>query len=63
VLGLLMGKQVARKWNEIERERGWNRYRNMYEDRERTLNGQIDAQKKKKLQNFKQTTSWNNSMR
>ncbi len=29
----------------------------MYEDRERTLNGQIEAQKKKKLQNFKQTTS------
>ena len=60
-----MGKQVARKWNEVERERGWNRDRNMYEDRERerTLNGQIEAPKKKKLQNFKQTTSWNNSMR
>lgn len=61
MLGLLMGKQVARKWNEVERERGWNRDINMYEDRERENIKWTD--KKKKKQNFKQTTSWNNSMR
>ncbi len=59
MLGLLIGKQVARKWNEVERERererereierGWNRDRSMYEnrERERTLNGQIKRRNNK----------------